>query len=48
MGLITEHERYEATVDVWSGATEKVTGAIQEHLSEYGCVFTHGDLGRQG
>src|SRR3954471_877717 len=48
MGLITEQERYEATVGVWSGATERVTGAIQDHLSEYGSVFLMATSGAKG
>ena len=48
MGLITEQERYDATVDVWTGATEKVTGAIQEHLPEYGSVFLMATSGAKG
>jgi DNA-directed RNA polymerase subunit beta' len=48
MGLITEQERYEATVGVWSGATEKVTGAIQDHLSEYGSVYLMATSGAKG
>ena len=48
MGLITEQERYEATVERVVGATEKVTGAIQEHLSEYGSVFLMATSGAKG
>ncbi len=48
MGLITEQERYDATVELWNTATEDVTAAIQERLAEYGSVFTHGYFGRQG
>ena len=48
MGLITEQERYEATVGVWSGATEKVTSVIQRRLPEYGSVFLMATSGAKG
>jgi DNA-directed RNA polymerase subunit beta' len=48
MGLITEQERYEATVGVWSGATEKVTNVIQRRLPEYGSVFLMATSGAKG
>ncbi|HEX5140035.1 MAG TPA: DNA-directed RNA polymerase subunit beta' [Dehalococcoidia bacterium] len=48
MGLITDQERYEATVNVWSGATEKVTSVIQQRLPEYGSVFLMATSGAKG
>ena len=48
MGLITEQERYEATVSVWSNATERVTGAIQARLHEYGSVYLMATSGAKG
>ncbi|HLF70849.1 MAG TPA: DNA-directed RNA polymerase subunit beta', partial [Dehalococcoidia bacterium] len=47
-GLITEQERYDATVDVWNGATEQVTAVIQRRLPEYGSVFLMATSGAKG
>jgi DNA-directed RNA polymerase subunit beta' len=48
MGLITEQERYDATVDVWNTATEQVTSVIQQRLPEYGSVFLMATSGAKG
>jgi len=48
MGLITEPERYEATVGVWNKATEDVTKVIQQRLPEYGSVFLMATSGAKG
>jgi DNA-directed RNA polymerase subunit beta' len=48
MGLITEQERYDATVDVWNNATEEVTSVIQKRLPEYGSVFLMATSGAKG
>jgi DNA-directed RNA polymerase subunit beta' len=48
MGLITEQERYDATVDVWNSATEQVTAVIQRRLPEYGSVFLMATSGAKG
>jgi DNA-directed RNA polymerase subunit beta' len=48
MGLITEQERYDATVSVWNTATENVTAAIQQRLPEYGSVFLMATSGAKG
>ena len=48
MGLITEQERYDATVDVWNSATEEVTAVIQRRLPEYGSVFLMATSGAKG
>ena len=48
MGLITDQERYDATVDVWNGATESVTAVIQQRLPEYGSVFLMATSGAKG
>ena len=47
-GLITEQERYDATVDVWNTATESVTAVIQRRLPEYGSVFLMAVSGAKG
>ncbi len=48
MGLITEQERYEATVNAWANATEQVTAVIQKRLPEYGSVFLMATSGAKG
>ncbi len=48
MGLITEQERYDATVDVWSKTTEEVKRTIQEQLDRYGSVYTMATSGAKG
>jgi len=48
MGLITEQERYDATVEVWNSATEEVTAVIQKRLPEYGSVFLMATSGAKG
>ncbi|MPZ49114.1 MAG: DNA-directed RNA polymerase subunit beta' [Dehalococcoidia bacterium] len=48
MGLITEQERYDATVNVWNTATESVTAVIQKRLPEYGSVFLMATSGAKG
>ncbi len=35
-GLITESERYQKTVDLWTEATERVTDAVARELDPYG------------
>ncbi len=47
-GFITEQERYDATVKVWSRTVEDVKKAIDEHLSEYGSVYTMSISGAKG
>ena len=47
-GLITDQERYDATVEVWNGATESVTAVIQKRLPEYGSVFLMAISGAKG
>jgi DNA-directed RNA polymerase subunit beta' len=48
MGLITEQERYDATVEVWSRTTEAVKTTIQQQLDRYGSVFTMATSGAKG
>ncbi len=47
-GLVTEQERYDATIDVWNTATENVTAVIQKRLPEYGSVFLMATSGAKG
>jgi DNA-directed RNA polymerase subunit beta' len=48
MGLITEQERYDASVAVWNETTEKIQETIQEHLNRYGSVYLMATSGAKG
>ena len=48
MELITDQERYDATVEVWSRTTEDVKKTVQEQLSAYGSVSTMVVSGARG
>ena len=48
MGLITEQERYDASVAVWNETTEKIQEAIQKHLDRYGSVYLMATSGAKG
>jgi DNA-directed RNA polymerase subunit beta' len=48
MGLITDQERYDATVDVWNRTTEEVKTTIQRQLDRYGSVYTMAASGAKG
>ncbi|MHB8515197.1 MAG: DNA-directed RNA polymerase subunit beta' [Dehalococcoidia bacterium] len=48
MGLITEQERYDATVEVWSRTTEDVKKTIQDQLDRYGSVYIMATSGAKG
>jgi len=39
-GLITEHERYQQTVEAWNEATENVTKMVEATLDPYGSIYT--------
>ena len=47
-GLITEEERYQATIDTWIGVSDDVTAAVRGHLDEYNGVFAMSDSGAKG
>ncbi len=47
-GLITEQERYDATVEAWSRTTEDVKSTIQKQLKDYGSVYTMAHSGAKG
>jgi DNA-directed RNA polymerase subunit beta' len=47
-GFITEQERYDATVKVWSRTVEQVKATIEDQLSEYGSVYTMSISGAKG
>ena len=47
-GLITEEEKYAATIDTWNTTSDRVTAAVQSHLKEYNGVFAMADSGAKG
>lgn len=47
-GLITEEEKYIATIDTWNKTSDEVTEAVQRHLKEYNGVFAMSDSGAKG
>ncbi len=48
MGLITEEERYQGTVDVWSETTRKIEKAIKDRMPEYGSLNYMASSGTKG
>jgi DNA-directed RNA polymerase subunit beta' len=48
MGLITEDERYQGTVDVWTKTTKTVEDAIKARMSEYGSLNYMASSGTKG
>ncbi|MBI2980689.1 MAG: DNA-directed RNA polymerase subunit beta' [Chloroflexi bacterium] len=47
-GLITEDERYNGVVGVWTEATEKITDAISGSLDRYGGIYMMATSGAKG
>ncbi|MGE4056699.1 MAG: DNA-directed RNA polymerase subunit beta', partial [Vicinamibacterales bacterium] len=48
MGLITDEERYEGTVKIWSDTTKKVEDAIKVRMPEYGSLNYMASSGTKG
>ncbi|HUS82087.1 MAG TPA: DNA-directed RNA polymerase subunit beta' [Dehalococcoidia bacterium] len=48
MGLITEQERYDQSVRIWTETTDKVQDAIQNSLDRYGSVYLMASSGAKG
>jgi DNA-directed RNA polymerase subunit beta' len=48
MGLITDDERYQGTVDVWSETTRQVENAIKARMPEYGSLNYMASSGTKG
>ncbi len=48
LGLITEEERYNSAVQVWTETTEVIQDAIQDSLHDYGSVFMMAQSGAKG
>jgi len=47
-GLITESERYDQTIRIWTDASDKVTGLIEEALPTYGGIYLMAISGAKG
>ncbi|MBO0783431.1 MAG: DNA-directed RNA polymerase subunit beta', partial [Ktedonobacteraceae bacterium] len=39
-GLITENEKYQQTVEIWTDVTDKVTKMVESTLDPYGSIYT--------
>jgi DNA-directed RNA polymerase subunit beta' len=48
MGLITDEEKYEKTVRIWTEATDKVEGAIRQSLNPFGSIHIMSNSGAKG
>jgi DNA-directed RNA polymerase subunit beta' len=47
-GLITDDERYNAAVEVWNEATDRITEAVTDSLDHYGGVYMMAVSGAKG
>tara|TARA_Y100001934_G_scaffold267618_1_gene348539 strand:- start:209 stop:4651 length:4443 start_codon:yes stop_codon:yes gene_type:complete len=47
-GLITEIERYEAAVEIWTDVSNKMTNAVEDTLPNYGGIFDMANSGAKG
>ena len=47
-GLITEDERHETIVNIWTEATDEVANAMEEHFDELNPVFMMANSGARG
>ena len=48
IGLITDEERYERTVSIWTRASDKMTEVITEELPAYGGIYMMATSGAKG
>jgi DNA-directed RNA polymerase subunit beta' len=48
MGLITDEERYDQAVAVWTEITDRIQSAIQNSLDKYGSVYMMAQSGAKG
>jgi DNA-directed RNA polymerase subunit beta' len=48
MGLITDQERNDASIAIWSETTDRVQDAIEHHLDRYGSVYMMASSGAKG
>src|SRR4030043_800554 len=47
-GLITEEERYNSAIEVWTETTDKITETISQSLDRYGGVYMMANSGAKG
>jgi DNA-directed RNA polymerase subunit beta' len=47
-GLITDPERYKASVEIWTDVSDKMTKAVEDTLPNYGGIFTMANSGAKG
>ncbi|MDA1297098.1 MAG: DNA-directed RNA polymerase subunit beta' [Chloroflexi bacterium] len=47
-GMITQQEKYEASIEIWTDVNEKMTNAVRDNLPNYGGIFTMSDSGAKG
>lgn len=47
-GLITDDERYSATVEIWTEATDLVTESISKSMDRYGSIYMMATSGAKG
>ena len=47
-GLITQQERYQAAVEIWSDVSTKMEAAVKDMMPNYGGIFTMQDSGAKG
>jgi len=47
-GLITEDERYDGVIGVWTETTDKITDALSECLDRYGSIYMMATSGAKG
>jgi len=48
MGLITDDERYQETVNIWADTTSQVEKAIKDRMPEYGSLYYMASSGTKG
>ena len=47
-GLITEKEKYNRTISIWQAVSSKMDDVLQEHLPEFGGIYTMAHSGARG
>ncbi|MCH7786881.1 MAG: DNA-directed RNA polymerase subunit beta', partial [Chloroflexi bacterium] len=47
-GLITEDERYDTTIQIWTAANDKLTKIIETNLRDYGGIYLMATSGAKG
>ncbi|MBR5809736.1 MAG: DNA-directed RNA polymerase subunit beta', partial [Clostridia bacterium] len=47
-GLLTNEERYNEVIKVWSSTTDKVTKAMMDHMDQFNPIFMMADSGARG